>query len=164
MNNLVQNETSQFGSFQSNIPPSFGQALAAWAQSTDGLYHVLAIGLPPPRRQDRACRRPIRPGTYSGPAGERADAGGGGDLYTGHRGDLFCGGDHRLCRHLQSGGRERADFRAARILCPDSRRQQRDAGRPWLLHAVRGRDDGVSGAGADHIGHGGRAVYSVRAA
>ena len=38
MNDLVQNETSQFGSFQSNIPRDT-QALAAWAQSIGGDGH-----------------------------------------------------------------------------------------------------------------------------
>ncbi len=42
MNNLVQNENSQFGSFQSNVgrngaDPEYLADLAAWAQSTDGL-------------------------------------------------------------------------------------------------------------------------------
>ena len=57
MNNLVQNENSQFGSFQSNIGAVRRTSgdLAAWAQSTDGLYPFLSR-LPPPRRQDRACR------------------------------------------------------------------------------------------------------------
>ena len=47
MNNLVQNENSQFGSFQNNIGqlaqggPDYVDSLAAWAQSTDGLYHPL---------------------------------------------------------------------------------------------------------------------------
>ena len=44
MNNLVQNENSQFGSFQAIWPqlaredPEYLDDLAAWAQSTDGLY------------------------------------------------------------------------------------------------------------------------------
>ena len=59
MNNLVQNETSQFGSFQSNGYPDLDQALTAWAQSTDG-YQFLSRLLTAPRRQDRACRQPIQ--------------------------------------------------------------------------------------------------------
>ena len=103
-------------------------------------------------------------GTYSGPRSERAYAGGAGDLYTGHRGDLCCGGNHRPCWLLQSGGRERADTRPARILRPDAGRELRDAGRSRLLHAVRGRDRGAPGAGAGHIGHGSGAVHAFGAA
>ena len=48
MNNLVQNETSQFGSFQATWgqlaqeDPEFLGDLAAWAQSTGGLYQFLS--------------------------------------------------------------------------------------------------------------------------
>ena len=55
-------------------------------------------------------------------------------------------------RHVQRRGRKRADACAARVLCLDGRRQQRDAGRSWLLHAVLRRDGGDPGAAAGHIG------------
>ena len=48
MNNLVQNENSQFGSFQASgdpleqLDPEYLGDLAAWAQSTDGLYQFLS--------------------------------------------------------------------------------------------------------------------------
>ena len=48
MNNLVQNETSQFGSFQATWgqlaqeDPEFLGDLAAWAQSTGGLYQFMS--------------------------------------------------------------------------------------------------------------------------
>ena len=57
MNNLVQNENSQFGSFQDNIGSTgagetlhYLDDLAAWAQSTDGLYQFLSqfTGTTPP--------------------------------------------------------------------------------------------------------------------
>jgi hypothetical protein len=56
MNNLVQNENGQFGSFQATWPqlaeedPEYLGDLAAWAQSTDGLYQFLSgyIGATPP--------------------------------------------------------------------------------------------------------------------
>jgi hypothetical protein len=48
------------------------------------------------------------------PGRECAHPGGGGHLHSGHGGDLVRGGDCRLCRHLQSGGRERADDRSGR--------------------------------------------------
>jgi hypothetical protein len=53
MNNLVQNENSQFGSFEAVWPqlaqadPGFWGDLAAWAQSTDGLYQFLDGSTPP---------------------------------------------------------------------------------------------------------------------
>ena len=120
MNYVVQNEDPQFASFQSNN--GFRPGLAAWAQSTDGLYTFLD------QTTDTAPAGSSLPttdpaGTYSGPGASAPTPAAAGDLYTGHRGDLFCGGDHRLSRHLQSGGGERADSRSARILCPDSRRQ-----------------------------------------
>ena len=64
MNNLVQNETSQFGSFQSNVP-NLDQALAAWAQSTGGLYQFLSqsIGATPPAGSSLPTTDPA--GTYS---------------------------------------------------------------------------------------------------
>ncbi len=56
MNNLVQNENSQFGSFQAAWPqlaqedPEYLGDLAAWAQSTDGRYQFLSqyTGATPP--------------------------------------------------------------------------------------------------------------------
>ena len=137
MNNLVQNEYSQFGSFQATwqtlaeLDPEYLGDLAAWAQSTGDLYtflnqwtehhpagriepaddrpgwHVQRPGRE--RADDRSARHVQRPGR------ERADA--------------------RSARRVQSGWRERADSRAARLLCPDRRGQQRDAGRSRLLHA-----------------------------
>ena len=49
-------------------------------------------------------------------------------------------------------GASAANSCAGRVLCPDGRRQQRDAGRSRLLHAIRGRDRGDPGAAAGHIG------------
>ena len=74
---------------------------------------------------------------------ERAYAGGAGDLYTGHRGDLGCGGSDRPGRHLQSGGRQHVYLCAARILCPAPRHELRDAGFCWLLPTARGRIEGT---------------------
>ena len=63
MNNLVQNEYSQFGSFQATwqtlaeLDPKYLDDLAAWAQSTGDLYTFLNQWTStPPRRQDRARR------------------------------------------------------------------------------------------------------------
>ena len=53
-------------------------------------------------------------GTYSRHRGERADACGGGHVYSCHGGHLLRGGGSRSCRHLYSGGRERADHRPGR--------------------------------------------------
>ena len=85
MNNLVQNENSQFGSFQAIWPqlaqedPEYLGDLAAWAQSTDGLYQfssqtetTTAAGSsrrPPIRRArtaapDASAPTPAAAGTY----------------------------------------------------------------------------------------------------
>ena len=96
MNDIVQNETNQFGSFQSN-EPRFDQALAAWAQSTGGdgyqflTYESYHLAGRIERTDDRSGRHLERSRS------ERAYAGGAGDLYTGHRGDLCCGGNRRPC-------------------------------------------------------------------
>ncbi len=64
LTNIVQNETNQFGSFQSNIPRS-SQAMAAWAQST-GLYQFLTTNFT--TRTAGSSAPTIDPaGTYSGP-------------------------------------------------------------------------------------------------
>ena len=68
MNNLVQHETNQFGSFQSNIF-RLDQALAAWAQSTD-LYQFLTTHLTTPRAGSSAPTTDPA-GTFS-PAGASA--------------------------------------------------------------------------------------------
>jgi hypothetical protein len=70
MNNLVQNETRQFGSFQSSIP-KYAQALAAWAQSIGGYgYQFLTSQLTtPPAGSSAPVTDPA--GTYS-PAGASA--------------------------------------------------------------------------------------------
>jgi Protein of unknown function (DUF3383) len=70
MNNLVQNENSQFGSVQSNdealSAQRLGTGLAAWAQSTDGLYTFLSgTASTPPAGSSAPTRDPA--GTYSGP-------------------------------------------------------------------------------------------------
>ena len=72
MNNLIQNENSQFGSFQGNYTqlaqedPEYQGDLAAWAQSTDGLYQFLSYtGATPPAGSSTPTTDPA--GTYSGP-------------------------------------------------------------------------------------------------
>ena len=103
MNNLVQNENGQFGSFQSD-ESRLNQDLAAWAQSTYG-YQFVTTNLTTSRAGSSAPTTDPA-GTYSGPGRERAHAGGAGDLYTGHRGDLCCGGNRRPRRLLQPRGGE----------------------------------------------------------
>ena len=66
MNNLVQNETSQFGSFQATWgqlaqeDPEFLSDLAAWAQSTGGLYQFMSqfTGVTPPAGSSRLTPNP----------------------------------------------------------------------------------------------------------
>ena len=66
MNDIVQNETNQFGSFQSN-EPRFDQALAAWAQSTGGDgYQFLTSNLTTSRAGSSAPTTDPA-GTWSGP-------------------------------------------------------------------------------------------------
>ena len=72
MNNLVQYENSQFGSFQAvwpqlaNEDPSYLGDLAAWAQSTYGPYQFLSQTVAtPPAGSSMPTTDP--PGTYSGP-------------------------------------------------------------------------------------------------
>ena len=75
MNNIVQNETNQFGSFQSN-EPRFDQALAAWAQKT-GLYQFLSTNLTT-SRAGSSLPTTDPAGTWSGPGASAptpADAG-----------------------------------------------------------------------------------------
>jgi hypothetical protein len=83
MDNLVQNENNQFGSFEAVWPqlaqadPAFLGDLAAWAQSTGGLYQFLPVsGTPTPgpadanfRVLDTSTQTPFQTdGTpYSGP-------------------------------------------------------------------------------------------------
>ncbi len=72
MNNLVQNENSQFGSFQNNIgtlaqgSSTYLDGLAAWAQSSDG-YQFLSsyTATTPPAGSSDPTIDPA--GTYSGP-------------------------------------------------------------------------------------------------
>src|SRR5271166_983682 len=65
MNDLVQYENSQFGSFQTDMPRAT-QALAAWAQSTDGLYPFLSqTTTTSPAGSSMPTTDPA--GTYSGP-------------------------------------------------------------------------------------------------
>ena len=247
MNNFVQNETDQFGSFQTDWPqlaqlaPEQQEALEAWAQSTDGQfqflqnytgttppagastatvdpagtysgagassptpaaagtyipvtgatsaaveivdpagtysgpgasaptpaapgrrYYPLSLARPLPERKSstlraitvrraRARQRSTPPARTAAPGPARLSLAAAGDVYSGDRGDLVRSGNCRPCRLLQPGGRERAYACAARLLCPDSRREQRDAGRSRLLHAVLGRDGGGPGAVAGHI-------------
>jgi hypothetical protein len=62
--NLVQNQKPLFGSFQSNKPKA-SQRLAAWAQSTDGLYTFLPqIDTTPPAGSSLPTTDPA--GTWSG--------------------------------------------------------------------------------------------------
>ena len=73
MNNLVQNENGQFGSFQATWPqlaqedPEYLGDLAAWAQSTGGLYQFLSqsTDATPPAGSSMPTTDPA--GTYSGP-------------------------------------------------------------------------------------------------
>ncbi len=71
MNNLVQNESSEFGSFQATFPqlaqldPEYLGALAAWDQSNDGPYQFLStyIGTTPRAGSSAPTTDPA--GTYS---------------------------------------------------------------------------------------------------
>jgi hypothetical protein len=73
MNNLIQNETSQFGSFQATgtqlagVDPAYLGDLAAWAQSSNGLYPFLgqSTTATPPAGSSLPTSDPA--GTYSGP-------------------------------------------------------------------------------------------------
>jgi hypothetical protein len=73
MNNLVQNEYSQFGSFQATwetlaeLDPRYLNDLAAWAQSTGDLYTFLSqsTNTTPPAGSSLPTTDPA--GTYSGP-------------------------------------------------------------------------------------------------
>ena len=75
-------------------------ALAAWAQSTGGTLSVLdpRTDTTPRGRIERTDDRSGRDVQSGGR--ERAHAGGAGDLYTGHRGDLRFAGHDRPCRLL----------------------------------------------------------------
>jgi len=74
MNNLIQTESSQFGSVENMWPglaqeaPDTQAPLAAWAQSTDGQYNFLAansaVGNTPPAGSSAPTTDPA--GTYSG--------------------------------------------------------------------------------------------------
>ena len=72
MNNLVQNENGQFGSFQTTLglvaqeDPEYRDGLADWAQSTDGLYTLLnQTTTTSPAGSSAPTTDPA--GTYSGP-------------------------------------------------------------------------------------------------
>ena len=169
MNNLVQNENSQFGSFQNNIgtlaqgSSTYLDDLAAWAQSSDG-YQFLSsyTATTPPAGSSEPTIDPA--GTYSGP-GASAPTPAAAGTYIPVTGATSAAAEIvDPAGSYSLGGRERAHSCAARLLCPDSRGQQRDAGQSWLLHAVRRRDRGAPGAAADHIGHGSGAVYAFWAA
>ncbi len=89
MSNVVQNENGQFGSFEMTpglpvpVDPEYGGGLAAWAQSTDGLYTFLSnTTSTPPAGSSTPTTDPA--GTYSGagasaptidPAGSYSSAG-----------------------------------------------------------------------------------------
>ena len=72
MNNFVQNESDQFGSFQTDwtqlaqLAPQTQSALEAWAQSTDGQFQFLQnyTGTTPPAGASKGTVDPA--GTYSG--------------------------------------------------------------------------------------------------
>ena len=161
MNNLVQNETSQFGSFQSNIIPQ-AQALAAWAQSTDGYRFIHSIKTTPPAGAARPTVDPA--GTYSGRRASAPTPAAPGTYIPVTGATSAAAQIQDPAGSYSLAGASAPTLRAARILCPDAGRQQRDDGLSRLLHAARGRDDGAPGAEADHIGHSSRAVYSVWAA
>ena len=72
LSNLVQNENGQFGSFQTTLglvvqeDPEYGDGLADWAQSTDGLYTLLnQTTTTSPAGSSAPTTDPA--GTYSGP-------------------------------------------------------------------------------------------------
>ena len=161
MNNLVQNETASSVRFR----PTFHELRRLWRLGLSRLrlsVHI-TLALTPPRRQDRAYRPPIPRAHTAVPERARRRRRRRGLIYRSPGRPLLAAEIDRPCRLLQSGGRERADTRPARILRPDTGHELRDAGRSWLLHAVRGRDRGAPGAAADHIGHGGGAVYAFGA-
>ena len=106
LNNLVQTENGQFGSFQSTwqqlaleVAPTNGRA--AGVGSVHGrsvsifakLYEQHAAS-GREHADDRSARHLQRS------RGELADAGGAGHLYSGRRGDLRRGAGCRSCRHL----------------------------------------------------------------
>ena len=73
MNNLVQNENSQFGSFQATWTqlaqedPEYLGDMAAWAQSTDGLYQFLSQYTEATSPAGASMPTTDPAGTYSGP-------------------------------------------------------------------------------------------------
>ena len=216
LNNLVENENVQFGSFQgyASKDPDFQGEMMAWTQSNPGFTYLgdhvgggqsttpagsslpttdpagtySGPGASAPTPADPGTYIPVTgatskaaeiqdsagyyslagasaptidpAGTYSGPGASAPTLADPGTYIPVTGATLCCRGDRRLSRLLQSRGRLCADFRAGRILCPDSRGQQREAGRSWLLHAEPGRDGGDPGAEADHLGHGRGAVCS----
>ena len=96
MNNLVQDEYSQFGSFQATwetlaqLDPRYLGDLAAWAQSTGDLYTFLSqspLTNTPPAGSSLPTIDPA--GTYSGPGASAPTP--------------------ESARHIQRSGRERAD-------------------------------------------------------
>ena len=112
MNNLVQNENSQFGSFQRTLLAQAADHGTGGLEARSPVGHGLLYFLIRRPRRRPAGARPvmIRPAHTAvlgdAPTPVRAY------VYSIHRGDLSsCGGRPR--RHVQRGGRERADDRLA---------------------------------------------------
>ena len=80
MNNLVQNEYGQFGSYQATwqtlaeLDPKYLNDLAAWAQSTGDLYTFLNQWTNTTPQAGSSTPMTDPAGTYSGPGARRADA------------------------------------------------------------------------------------------
>ncbi len=167
MNNLVQNESSRFSSFQSNFPRAT-QGLEAWAQSSDRPYTFSGqTTTTTPAGSSLPTTDPA--GTYSGPGASAPTPASAGTYIpvTGATSSaaeiLDLAGSYSLAGAsaptLAQPGY--ADSCPAWILCPDRPGQLRDAGFSRLLPTFRGRNDGVPNTDASHIGCGGGADDSV---
>ena len=114
MNNLVQNEDSQFGSFQATWTqlaqedPEYLGDLAAWAQSTGGQYQFLQNSTTntPPAGSSTGTLDPA--GTYSGPGASVPTPAAAGTYIPGTGATSAAAEIRRPCRHVQRPGRERA--------------------------------------------------------
>ena len=136
-----------------------GPGATAPTLADPGTY-IPGMGRPLKRRRSRAllaitawrarARRLLSGGHLERSRSERPDAGG-------PRAPIFPSPARRLLprrsKTLQAPAVSRAPlpptFRAARMLCPDSRGQQREAGRSWLLHAELGATAEILAAEAE---------------
>jgi hypothetical protein len=125
---LIEAEDPDFGSFQSTMaavggggpgsadrPGEVGSVYRRSVSISERYEHHTAGWHE--YTDDRSGRHVQRPRC------QRAHAGRVGQLYSDHRSDVRRSGDCRPCRLLQLDGRERANTCAARLLCPDCRRQ-----------------------------------------